>query len=80
MEKEIVISVENFGPFERAEIKLRPLTIFIGRNSVGKSVLMRLLWALLAERIQMAVLTSKLSYLFSFLLTALKRSEYIRKN
>ena len=77
MEKEIVISVENFGPLERAEIKLRPLTIFIGRNSVGKSVLMRLLWALLAERIPMAVLTSKLSYLFSFLLTVLKRSEYI---
>jgi predicted ATPase len=77
MEKEIVVAVENFGPFERAEIKLKPLTIFIGRNSVGKSILMRLLWALLAERIPIAVLTSKLSYLFSFLLTALKRSEYI---
>jgi predicted ATPase len=77
MKKEIVVAVENFGPFERADIKLKPLTIFIGRNSVGKSVLMRLLWTLLAEQIPMAVLTSKLSYLFSFLLTALKRSEYI---
>jgi len=44
--KDIVVTVENFGPFEHAEIKLRPLTIFIGRNSVGKSMLMRLLWAL----------------------------------
>jgi hypothetical protein len=44
--KDIVVTVENFGPFERAEIKLKPLTILIGRNSVGKSMLMRLLWAL----------------------------------
>jgi predicted ATPase len=44
--KDIVVTVENFGPFEHAEIKLKPLTIFIGRNSVGKSLLMRLLWAL----------------------------------
>jgi hypothetical protein len=44
--KDIVVTVENFGPFEHAEIKLKPLTIFIGRNSVGKSMLMRLLWAL----------------------------------
>jgi hypothetical protein len=44
--KDIVVTVESFGPFEHAEIKLRPLTIFIGRNSVGKSMLMRLLWAL----------------------------------
>ncbi len=46
MNKDIVVTVENFGPFEHAEIKLKPLTIFIGRNSVGKSMLMRLLWAL----------------------------------
>ncbi len=46
MSKDIVVTVEDFGPFEHAEIKLKPLTIFIGRNSVGKSMLMRLLWAL----------------------------------
>jgi hypothetical protein len=44
--KDIVVIVENFGPFEHAEIKLKPLTILIGRNSIGKSMLMRLLWAL----------------------------------
>jgi predicted ATPase len=44
--KEHVVVIDNFGPFEHAEIKLKPLTIFIGRNSVGKSMLMRLLWVL----------------------------------
>jgi hypothetical protein len=44
--KDIVVTVENFGPFEHAEIKLKPLTVLIGRNSIGKSMLMRLLWAL----------------------------------
>jgi hypothetical protein len=77
MEKEIVVAVENFGPFERAEIKLRPLTIFIGRNSVGKSVLMRLLWALFTEHIPIAVLISMLTLPSSIFLTALKRPAYI---
>jgi len=40
------IEVRNFGPFEEAEIELKPLTIFVGRNSVGKSMLFYLLWAL----------------------------------
>jgi len=60
MKKEVIITVENFGPFEKAEIKLKPLTIFIGKNSVGKSILMRLVWTLLAERIPLAVLISAL--------------------
>jgi len=38
--------IENFGPFEHAEIEYRPLTIFVGRNSVGKSLLLYLTWAL----------------------------------
>jgi len=38
--------IENLGPFEKTEIELRPLTIFIGRNSVGKSFLLYLLWTL----------------------------------
>jgi len=46
MSEYTVVTVDDFGPFQHAEIKLKPLTIFIGRNSVGKSMLMRLLWAL----------------------------------
>jgi len=42
----IKLYLEDFGPFERADLELRPLTIFIGRNSVGKSMLSYLLWAL----------------------------------
>jgi predicted ATPase len=42
------VEVENFGPFEWVEIEVKPLTLLVGRNSVGKSMLMRLLWALLS--------------------------------
>lgn len=42
----ITLRVENFGPFEEARVELRPLTIFIGKNSVGKSLLLYLTWAL----------------------------------
>ena len=54
MNKDIVVTAENFGPFEHAEIKLKPLTILIGRNSVGKSMLMRLLWALASTPIALS--------------------------
>jgi predicted ATPase len=38
--------IENLGPFEKSEIELKPLTIFVGKNSVGKSFLLYLLWTL----------------------------------
>lgn len=41
------VAVKDFGPFEEASLELKPLTIFIGRNSVGKSILTYLLWTLL---------------------------------
>jgi len=40
------IIVQNFGPFEYAELELRPLTILIGKNNVGKSMLAYLVWTL----------------------------------
>jgi predicted ATPase len=42
----VKLYLNNFGPFEEAEVELKPLTIFIGRNSTGKSMLLYLLWAL----------------------------------
>jgi predicted ATPase len=42
----ITLRVENFGPFEEARVEIRPLTIFVGKNSVGKSLLLYLTWAL----------------------------------
>lgn len=40
--------IENFGPIEKADITLGDLNIFIGKNSVGKSYLAYLIWALLS--------------------------------
>lgn len=48
MGKNLVVSLKSFGPFDKAKVELRPLTIFIGRNSTGKSMLLYLLWTLVA--------------------------------
>lgn len=41
------ISLENLGPFKsRQTIELKPLTLIIGKNSVGKSFLAYLIWLL----------------------------------
>ena len=37
---------QGFGPFERLEVELKPLTVIVGRNSVGKSMILYLLWTL----------------------------------
>jgi len=42
----ISLRVENFGSFESATIEIKPLTILIGKNYVGKSLLLYLLWTL----------------------------------
>ncbi len=43
---DIHISVENFGPIEKAEIDLRPLTVFVGEGNTGKTYLAVLIYAL----------------------------------
>lgn len=40
------ISVKNFGPVDEAKIDISPLTIFVGKNSSGKSFLSLLIHAL----------------------------------
>ncbi len=42
----IDIAVENFGPIEKAEIDLRPLTVFVGESNTGKTYLAALIYAL----------------------------------
>jgi len=42
------VAVRNFGPFEHVEVELKPLTIIVGKNNVGKSTLAYLIWALAA--------------------------------
>ena len=38
--------VRDFGPIKEAHVELAPLTVFIGRNALGKSMLLYLLWVL----------------------------------
>ena len=40
------LEVENFGPIAKADIELRPLTVFVGPSSTGKSYLAKLIYAL----------------------------------
>ena len=40
------INVKNFGPIEKAEIDLRPLTVFVGESNTGKTYLATLIYAL----------------------------------
>ena len=42
----IHINVQNFGPIEKAEIDLRPLTVFVGESNTGKTYLAALIYAL----------------------------------
>ena len=42
----IQIAVKNFGPIEKAEIDLRPLTVFVGESNTGKTYLAALTYAL----------------------------------
>ncbi len=44
--KNLKLSVTNFGPIVRAEIDLRPLTVFVGPSNTGKSYLAILIYAL----------------------------------
>ena len=40
------LAVENFGPIEKANIDLRPLTVFVGESNTGKTYLAALIYAL----------------------------------
>ena len=40
------IVVQNFGPIEKAEIDLRPLTVFVGESNTGKTYLAALIYVL----------------------------------
>ena len=42
----IQITVENFGPIEKADVDLRPLTVFVGESNTGKTYLAALIYAL----------------------------------
>ena len=43
---DVRIAVENFGPIEKGEIELRPLTIFVGASNTGKTYFSVLIYSL----------------------------------
>ena len=47
MDKGWTLHVEDFGPIERADVEISPLTFFVGDNNSGKSYLLTLLYGLL---------------------------------
>lgn len=44
--KHLKLKVANFGPIAKAEIDLRPMTVFVGPSNTGKSYLAMLIYAL----------------------------------
>jgi len=44
-QRNLKVSVENFGPVKQGEFELRPLTVFIGPNNSGKSYMSLLIYA-----------------------------------
>ena len=45
-DRNLTLSVKNFGPIYSAEVELRPLTVFVGPSNTGKSYLAILIYAL----------------------------------
>ena len=43
---DVRIAVENFGPIEKGEVELRPLTIFVGASNTGKTYFSVLIYSL----------------------------------
>ena len=43
---DVRIAVENFGPIEKGEVEVRPLTIFVGASNTGKTCLSVLVYSL----------------------------------
>ena len=46
LKQSLQLSVSNFGPIAKADIDLRPLTVFVGPSNTGKSYLAILIYAL----------------------------------
>ena len=43
---DVRIAVENFGPIEKGEVELRPLTLFVGASNTGKTYFSVLIYSL----------------------------------
>jgi predicted ATPase len=48
----LTIEVKDFGVIKGGEVKLKPLTIFFGKNNTGKTYMGHLIWGIFAERLR----------------------------
>ncbi|MFQ5875197.1 MAG: hypothetical protein ACE5JL_15555, partial [Dehalococcoidia bacterium] len=48
----LTVKVSDFGPIAAGEVRLRPLTVFVGPNNAGKSYLSMLVYALFGSSFQ----------------------------
>jgi hypothetical protein len=53
------LKLTNIGPFEKADIDINLLTVFIGKNSVGKSFLAQVVWTLVTTMPEFTMLVSE---------------------
>jgi predicted ATPase len=48
----LTINVKDFGVIKEGQVKLKPLTIFFGKNNTGKTYMGHLIWGIFAERLR----------------------------
>lgn len=46
MNRDIQVTVRDFGPIEHGRVDLRPLTVFVGPSNTGKTYMSILIYAL----------------------------------
>lgn len=46
---DLTVTVEDLGPISGAEVRLKPLTLLVGENNSGKTMLASVLWALRSD-------------------------------
>jgi predicted ATPase len=80
------LRVENFGPISYADVEIKPLTVLIGKNNAGKSMLAQLIFTLMTLTegyIPRRFLTSMLQHIRStggiFIASYLRQVDDLRK-
>jgi predicted ATPase len=74
----VSIEIRNIGPIGYASVGLRPLTVFIGKNSTGKSYAAELIYSILSAEPELSNYFYPYTEEYSTLETALKPLQKIR--
>jgi predicted ATPase len=76
MAKSIKLHIKDFGPIHEADLDIKPLTVFIGRNDTGKSYAAMLLYSLMNAYKAFYDETARILFLYSFFEDKAKIHEY----